>query len=680
MPTSAITSEDAIVRRETSGSRVRGSSWYHSLTWMVLIGVLLRIVSILLIHSYRFRTAQEHFGFGWEMGRIARAIAAGEGFSNPFHMITGPTAWEPPLYPYLIAGIFKLFGTYTELSAFLLLTINSVFSALTCIPVYYIAKKCFDEKIALWSAWTWALLPYVMYWSVRWVWETSLTALLLALLFWFTLELQERGTLAYLAFGAVWGVTALTNPTCLSFLPFSFLWVWWQRRKTGKSAIPALLLAGIVFAAVISPWLVRNYKTFGRFVFIRDNFGAELRMGNGPGSDGTWMWYLHPTQNVLAMQKYRDMGELAYVAERKREAFDYIRSHPQHFLVITFRKFCYFWAGVPRSSEIPQLAQTKNSLFLASSVLAIWGLLRALRQRKPAASLFAALMLFYPAVYYFVFSHPRYRHPIEPEMLILGVFLITQAESKEKQARARLAGRALEPMGPRPTLSVVIPAYNEKATIARVVRTVLDADAGLAKEVILVDDCSTDGTRDILRQLERESEGRIKLVLHARNQGKGAALRSGFQQATGDIVVVQDADLEYDPKDYPILLEPILSGHADAVFGNRFHGGSHRVLYFWHFQANRFLTLFCNLLTNLNLTDMEVGYKAFRREVLERITLRSNRFGFEPEVTIKVAKLGCRIYEVPIAYHGRTYEEGKKIGWKDGVAALWHMVKYRFFE
>ena len=679
MPTPTITPDNAVLPREADTTAPQARGWRYSLTWMVVIGFALRIVGILLIHSYKFRTAQENFGFGWEMGRIARAIAAGEGFSNPFHLITGPTAWEPPLYPYLIAGIFKLFGTYTQFSAFVLLSINSLFSALTCIPICYIARKCFDEKVAVWSAWTWAVLPYVMYWSVRWVWETSLTAFLLSVIFWLTLEMENRGVIAFVGFGALWGVTALTNPTCLSFLPFSFFWVWWRRRRRAASAIPGLILASIIFVAAISPWLVRNYRVFGRFVFLRDNFGAELRMGNGPSADGTWMWYLHPTQNILQMRKYKAMGELAYVAERKREALDFIRSHPDRFLVVSFRKFVYFWAGVPRASEIWQLAQTKNSLFLASSVLAIWGMLRALRQRRFGAPLFAMLMLVYPAVYYFVFAHPRYRHPIEPEMMIVGVYLITQAESKESRARAR-AARALEPMGPGTTLSVVIPAYNEKATIAHVIHTVLDSDAGLAKEIIVVDDCSTDGTREILRELERESDGRIKLVFHQQNQGKGAALRSGFQNATGDIVVVQDADLEYDPKDYPVLLEPILSGHADAVFGNRFHGGSHRVLYFWHFQANRLLTLFCNLLTNLNLTDMEVGYKAFRREVLQRIKLESNRFGCEPEVTIKVAKLGCRIYEVPISYHGRTYEEGKKIGWKDGVAAVWHMVKYRFFE
>ena len=170
------------------------------------------------------------------------------------------------------------------------------------------------------------------------------------------------------------------------------------------------------------------------------------------------------------------------------------------------------------------------------------------------------------------------------------------------------------------------------------------------------------------------------MILHDVNQGKGAAIRTGLAHATGDIVLIQDADLEYDPRDYPLLLEPILEDQADVVYGNRFHGGPHRVLYFWHYAANRALTLLTNVLTGLNVTDMEVGYKVFRRDVLRRLTLKANRFGFEPEVTVKVARLGCRIYEVPIRYYGRTYQEGKKITWRDGVAALFHILRYRFFD
>lgn len=229
-------------------------------------------------------------------------------------------------------------------------------------------------------------------------------------------------------------------------------------------------------------------------------------------------------------------------------------------------------------------------------------------------------------------------------------------------------------------LSVVIPVHNEARTIAEVIRRVLKAPVGLRKELVVVDDASTDETRRILEELRATASDDVKVLGHDRNRGKGAAIRTGLAHVTGDIVVIQDGDLEYDPRDYPNLIEPILEGQADVVFGNRFHGGPHRVLYFWHYAANRFLTLLTNVLTGLNVNDMEVGYKVFRREVLEQITLRSDRFGFEPEVTIKVARLGCRVYEVPIRYYGRTYEEGKKITWRDGVAALVHLIRYRFFD
>jgi glycosyltransferase involved in cell wall biosynthesis len=223
----------------------------------------------------------------------------------------------------------------------------------------------------------------------------------------------------------------------------------------------------------------------------------------------------------------------------------------------------------------------------------------------------------------------------------------------------------------------VIPVYNEVGTIKEIVNRVQAVD--LEKEIVIVDDGSTDGTRELLQEITLSHEN-IRVVYHDRNQGKGAALRTGFEGATGDIVIIQDADLEYDPREYPVLLEPILDGRADVVYGSRFLGGPHRVLFFWHYLGNKFLTLLSNAVTNLNLTDMETCYKVFKREVLAGMNLKSNRFGFEPEFTVKIAKKDCRIYEVPISYSGRTYAEGKKIGWKDGVKAVFAIIWFRFFD
>jgi glycosyltransferase involved in cell wall biosynthesis len=228
------------------------------------------------------------------------------------------------------------------------------------------------------------------------------------------------------------------------------------------------------------------------------------------------------------------------------------------------------------------------------------------------------------------------------------------------------------------TLSVVIPCFNEAGTIEELVRRVVAAPPE-DKEIVVVDDASTDGTRELL---ETSLKGCVsRLILQPENRGKGAALRAGFAAASGEIVLVQDADLEYDPREYSKLIRPILEGRADVVFGTRFAGGdSHRVLYFWHAVGNRMLTFASNLFTNLNLTDMEVCYKVFRREVLARISIEEDRFGFEPEITAKVARLGCRVYEVGISYDGRTYGEGKKIGWRDGIHAFWCILKYNLLR
>jgi 4-amino-4-deoxy-L-arabinose transferase-like glycosyltransferase len=429
-----------VVSPKPASSGTRFGAWHAawqrvrtSFPWMVGIAFGLRVLCILVMHTYKVRTTENNFGFGWEMGRIAASIASGHGFANPFQTPTGPTAWEPPLTPYLMAGVFKVFGIYSRSSAFVLLTINSLWSALTCISIFRVARRSFGETVAVASAWTWALFPYVIYWDIKWMWETSLSALLITTIFWLAVSMEDAdGVKPWLRFGLLWGVAALNSPSLLSFLPASGLYGWYRRWRAGRRSLAGVLLASLIFLAIITPWLVRNKRVFGQPVFLRTNFGAELRMGNGPYADGTWQYYLHPADNVAEFRRYHQMGELAYVRARRDEAVAWIKANPGRFAVVSFRKFIYYWYGVPRDLQPTWLEPVKNSLFAASSLLTLFGLLLALRQKRPHAWLFFWLLLLYPLVYYIVFPHARYRHPVEPAIAILSVFVITQAEPRAK--------------------------------------------------------------------------------------------------------------------------------------------------------------------------------------------------------------------------------------------------------
>ena len=409
-----------------------------SLLWLVAVSFVLQVAMIGMFGEYRTRPQEEHFAFGWEMGRVARSIATGQGFSNPYGGNTGPTAWEPPLYPYLIAGVFKLFGVYTYASAWALLTINSVFSAITTLPVFLIGRKVFGERVARWSARGWALNPYIWYWSIHWIWDTTFTPLVLALIFLVSLELQDsRGLRDWIIFAGLWGIGALANPSMLAFLPFCGLWIWRQRFKNGSPSLPGVVVSSAVFFLVLSPWLIRNYEIFGRFVFLRDDFGLQFRLGNSKGAEGMLMAYLQPNLNELEFEKFQHMGELAYSEDCKRLAFEWVRANPVRFMIISLKRFFYYWNGVPKPTNSRVPWDFRNSLFLAWSVLAIWGAGRAVRQKAPAAWLFAGLLLTYPTTYYFVFPHARYRHPIEPELVILAAFLILQAGQKSQSGARR---------------------------------------------------------------------------------------------------------------------------------------------------------------------------------------------------------------------------------------------------
>lgn len=399
-----------------------------SILRLVFLSFGIQVALIGLLHQYRMRTVEDHFGFGFEMGRVGRSLALGQGFSNPYGDTTGPSAWEPPLYPYLIGGVFKLLGIYSNASAWALLSINSLLASLTTIPIFLIAERTFGYRVAIWSARAWALNPYVWYWSIHWIWDTTLTPLILTLIFLVSLEMQERdGRKGWVLFGVLWGVAALANPASLAFLPFCGLWIWRRRHKNGRSSLAGVVLSSIVFFLVLSPWLIRNYEVFGRFVFIRDDFGLQFRLGNNRFSDGMLFASLQPNLNQAEFENFKRMGELNYEAFCRQRAFTWIHAHPQQFVIISLKRFFYYWNGVPRPTSSLSPVDFRSSLFLASSVLAIWGAGRALRRKRDGTGLFAGLIVTYPMVYYFVFPHARYRHPIEPELFILAVFLLSEA-------------------------------------------------------------------------------------------------------------------------------------------------------------------------------------------------------------------------------------------------------------
>jgi 4-amino-4-deoxy-L-arabinose transferase-like glycosyltransferase len=403
---------------------------------MVLIGFALRVLYIALAHSYKFRTTDANFSFGWEIGRIAYSLANGRGFSSPFGGDTGPSAWTAPVYPWIVSLAFRAFGTYSHAASFALLTFNSLCSALTSWAIYRTARRVFNEKVALWSGWIWALLPYIIYWSVRWIWETSLTALLLSLAFMLTVEMEGDDRLtSWVGYGVLWGVIGLTNPSTLSFLPFAGCWLAYQLYRRGKRFLLPAIVAAVLFWMTMMPWLARNYEVFHKPVFVRDNVGVEVRCGNNPLAEGIWVGMYHPSQNPILFRQYQEMGEAAYSAEQSRLAKQWIAENPRQFAIITFRKFVFYWNGLPRLSKIQALEQFKNSLFLASSLLSIAGLVLAIKNRVRGMFLFASLLIFFPLVYYVSFAQPRYRHPIDPELVILGVYLFTQVSPRNPHSK-----------------------------------------------------------------------------------------------------------------------------------------------------------------------------------------------------------------------------------------------------
>ena len=409
--------------------------------WIIFwTGFIVRVLYITLAHTYRIRLFQDHFQFGWEMGRIARALVTGYGYADPFVGHTGPTAWVPPLYPLLLAAVFKLFGVYSALSAWVVLTINSIFSAAIALFVYEISARCYNRRVAVWSGWLWALYPAALQYAVHWVWEMSLTAMLFSWILVLALRMRSIGetsqdanaqtTVRWLLFGALWGLIALSNATLLLFLPVCGIWI----LLSSRSFVPTvahITVASVVFLALLTPWVWRNWNAFHVFIPIRGNLGAEMYAGSGSGSNGfAFIATLPLVERDPETMRYRALGEVEYVKEQGQKAKAYLATHREHYLRISLKRFYFFWVSVPHPVERSALLELGREFsYCVLSVTGVLGLLLSLKNRTPASGLFAWAFLLLPATYYFVTVSARFRHPLEPLIAIFSVYLFQSAET-----------------------------------------------------------------------------------------------------------------------------------------------------------------------------------------------------------------------------------------------------------
>lgn len=398
----------------------------------------LRVAVITIGHTYRITPRRDHFQFGWEMGRLARSIAQGRGFSSPTDLNSGPSAWTAPVYPYILAGVFKLFGIYTPLSAWVILTFNSVWAALTCWSLYRIANRIFGGWVARGTAWTWAVFPYLIYWPVRVVWEASFTTFLLTLALWLAIRTAEGVRQRdWILFGLLWGLIALTNTAVVILLPFFLGWMILSGRKPvfrttegGRSSVVAGAAASVfVLALCLAPWTIRNYEVFGRFIFIRDNLPLELHEANNNASSGLWTRNEHPGNDPASMRRFQELGEIRFMDEKKRELKEFVREHPGEFVLFSLERVWYFWAAPPQATIVAgyDLWVARHVEFLLAALFAFAGLVLAFVRKNPYRWLLAPFLVVYPLPYYLVNPFPRYKHPIEPVMLMLIVYVLWEA-------------------------------------------------------------------------------------------------------------------------------------------------------------------------------------------------------------------------------------------------------------
>lgn len=397
----------------------------------MLVAFALRLAVIVVGHTYRINPLRDHFQFGWEMGRIARSIVHGQGFSSPTDLDTGPTAWAAPVYPYVIALAFKMFGLYTGAAAFFMLAFNSVFGSLTCWTLYRIGTRVYSESVGRAAAWTWAVFPYVVYWPVRIIWEVSFSTFLLSLALWLTIRMADGARRQdWILYGLLWGLILLTNTTLVILLPFFLAWYLSHSPRTVRE-FSAIALSVLIMALCITPWTLRNYKAFGRLMLIRDNLPLELHESNNAESAALWTRREHPGNDPEAMHRFQQLGEIGFMDEKKAEVHEFIRRYPGEFVAFTLRRIWYFWAAPPQTVILHgyDLWVARHVEYLLEALFAFGGLILMFHSKSPYRWLFTSFLLIYPLPYYLVNPFQRYKHPIETVMLLLIVYVLWESRN-----------------------------------------------------------------------------------------------------------------------------------------------------------------------------------------------------------------------------------------------------------
>ncbi len=422
---------------DPAGPKFRSSSFFAP----VLVALALRLAVIAFLYPEQLDPARDHWHFGYETGRLARSIIQGKGFSSPLFGDTGPSAWMTPAYPYLVAGVFKIFGIYTKASALFLLSLNAIFSALTCVPVFFIALRGFGERVARWSVWAWAAFPYGIYFPAERIWETWLATFLLTLLFLWGLYIEDSTSLRdWAGWGLRWGVAALVSPAVLGALPFWGLWILYRRHRNGLKSVPQVAVAALLFVIVVGPWFLRNYNVFHRFIPFRDNMGIVLLMGTRGSTDYWGPYELGPWHNEAEWQEFQRLGEFSYMEAKKRYSIDFMRANPGWFAWTSVRRAVFLWTGywsLERSYLQQEPLDPPNILFSTTfTVLALLGLRKAFRLGAATAMPYLLVIFSFPLVYYITSPEVYYRRPIDPIMVVLTVYGVLGRANEKKEEQA----------------------------------------------------------------------------------------------------------------------------------------------------------------------------------------------------------------------------------------------------